>query len=115
MPTTFSNRGVNASGLISGGATNPVNSVLALNFNPSMRYLQLFDQANAPSAGDVPRHSFPVPGARQSTPGVGCFDAAYFTSTPQTFANGIAWGFSTTYANFQTGVAADGSIEMVWG
>lgn len=115
MPLTFADRGANASGLIPSSATNPVDSVLANNFNTAPRYLQLFDLAAPPTTGTAPMHSFMVPGLRNSTPGETCVDAAFFTATPYVFMNGISWGFSTDSATFQAATAADGRVEIEWG
>lgn len=115
MPSTFADRGANVSGVIPSSATNPVDSVLALNFNTNMRYLHLSDSASPPSTGASPMHCLPVPGARNGTPGVSCFDAAFFTAAPYVFMSGISWGFSTDSATYQAATAVDGRVEIVWG
>lgn len=98
-------------------ATGPValTSLDASNKNAAERYIQIFDKATAPIAGDVPIAAYPIPPLANSASG------RFFRDYGQGFdvgglllKNGLAWGVSTTAATYTAATATDHTVVATW-
>lgn len=90
-------------------AAGLVYSVSARNKNGAVRYLQLFNKATAPVAGDIPTVIIEIPAN-----GITVLGDAFFSRNGLAFNVGVAWGFSTTEETFTAGTAADQVTQIVW-
>lgn len=77
-----------------------VMSAIISNTNAAVRYFQLHNKASAPTAGEVPIYSFPVPAGLATIPGVLVLGVDFFTEAGYYFSTGIGWAISTTYGTF---------------
>lgn len=80
-----------------------VQSLVMVNRNASLRYLQVSDSASPPTNGAVPAFQIPV-GAQQAF----VIGSDFFGPPPgMRFVNGLSWGYSTTSGTFTAATAAD--------
>ena len=98
--------GVSAGDSIKATSGN-VFSLVATNLNASTRYIQLFNQATAPTLGNVPLVVYPVFGSNLLI-----IDTAIWGLAGIGFSTGISWGYSTTPLTYTAGVNSDVIFEI---
>lgn len=79
-------------------------SVYASNTNAAVRYLQLHNKASAPTEGEKPVASFPIPAGTALIPGTLLINNDFFNS--DYFSAGISWAISTTGSTFTDAATA---------
>jgi len=79
------------------------------NHATAVRYIQIFNRTTAPSVGDTPVFSFPIP-AQQGF----VLEESFFTNNGYFFNTGIAWGISSTAATYTAGLAADQVTTIIY-
>lgn len=84
--------------------------VLTSSVNAGIRFLQIFNKASEPVAGDVPVMSIPIPGGTAGIPGMLYADVILGESGLY-LPTGIALGISTTAATFTIATAADHTLN----
>lgn len=82
-------------------------SVIASNKNASVRYLQIHNKASAPSSGNAPILSFPIPGGTTDNPGILGLGREIFGQGGQYLSTGLAIGISTAEATFTAATTTD--------
>lgn len=107
-PSLFQNLGANATLNVKATPGN-VFAVKCHNINAAARYIQLFNTATTPSAGNVPTWVALVPTAVEVT-----FGEEFFSNAGINFSTGIAFAFSTTEATYTAGTASDQMTHIVY-
>lgn len=100
--TLFTNFGANATLNVKTTSGN-IKSIVCHNLNAAVRFIQIFNTATVPSAGNVPILAFPV----AASGGVTVIDGQTLGENGYNFSTGIAFAFSTTEATYTAGTAAD--------
>lgn len=85
-------------------------SMYASNANAALRYLQVFNQTTAPTTGNVPIHSFPIP----INGGSICIGTDFFGVNGGFATQGVAVGVSTTNATFTAATTTDHNINGMY-
>lgn len=110
-PTSYKNLGAVSAAFIKAAAGN-VFSLMIINRNAAIRYLQLHNKATIPLAGETAQESFPIPAGTAAQPGILVLDQSYFAPSAY-FATGIGFAISTTEATFtDTATPADHSVRV---
>lgn len=84
-------------------------SLACSNYNTSVRYLQLFDRATAPTG--APLKVYPVYPMNTNGPGFLVLDRNFLGTDGAAFATGICWGFSTTVSTYTAAATTDCVFE----
>lgn len=82
-------------------------SIATSNINAAIRYLQIHNKATAPSNGDTPIFSIPVPAGSATVPGVLSLGRDFFGQNGHYLSTGISVGISTTAATFTGATVTD--------
>jgi hypothetical protein len=99
----YTSFGANATATIRTGRGR-VKSAIAFNRNATVRYLQFYDTTSATTPVYL---QFPVPGG-----GGVILDDVFFGKLGVKFANGIAYGFSTTAGSYVAATAGESDLVV---
>lgn len=102
----FTNFGTSANPNVKASA-GTVYSLCGFNQNQATRYLQLHNTNGAVANGTTPVYTFLCPGGTEVVIG-----EDFFSMAGHTFANGIAYGFSSTPNVMTAAAAADSYIHI---
>lgn len=102
--TKFQNLAANTTLNVKASAGN-VRSLVCMNANAAVRYVQLHNTATTPAGGAAPVFSFIMP----ATSGMVVIGADFFGDNGANFATGIAFAVSTTRDTYTAATAADHS------
>lgn len=91
-----------------------VTSVVASNANPAVRFLLLFNDNKAPTAGAVPVLSFPIGGGSGPNPEFVRVGKEFFSKGGMFFSRGVTWGISTTDRVFAAATPADHTVNATY-
>lgn len=82
-------------------------SIVASNINAAVRYLQVHNKASAPSSGNTPVLSLPIPAGSATVPGYLTLGREIFGEGGSYLSTGIAIGISTAEATFTAATTTD--------
>jgi hypothetical protein len=105
----FRSIGVSAGGNIK-ATSGSIFSLAATNANATIRFIQIFDKATAPTSGDVPMLVYPV----YPNYGMITIDTVLWGLAGLGLANGISWGFSSTQLTYTAATGSDCVFELRW-
>lgn len=95
------------------GSAGVVYNIYVSNINTILVYFQLHNKTTAPSSGNVPIYSIPVPAGTSTVPTSVRLDASFFGVNGHAFGTGISWGISSANGTFtDAGTAADYNVYI---
>jgi hypothetical protein len=100
-----------SSGFLKASAGN-LYAFKVINSGTAKKYLHLFNQITAPTAGQTPYEIFPIPAGDTSQDGFLIIGQADIGGEGISFATGIAWGISTTQTTFTAATASESILSF---